>query len=316
MDGSDLMRVSLPLTLFIIVVTTLLYFWPRPIPVLLERIRKRVQIIDIVNVSHDVKRFRLSIGAGTQLGLPVGKHISLFAPNPKECLDSGKWNGKEDPDKGRAEIDRRYTPITGNETIGYVDLVIKMYRPGKFKMADGTEVTWENGGKMTQFLDSRKPGDYVELNGPTGIYEYLGKGMFKLPGRTATVRKVGMLTGGAGITPMLQLLKSAMSDPNDTCRFTMLYANKSEDDILCRDLLEELARGSGGRFKLHFTLDFPPAGWKHKAGFITQDMIKELFPDPSDNPLMLMCGPPAMVEHACKKNLEALKYPKSSIVAW
>lgn len=315
MDGTDLLRVSLPVTVFIIVVTTLLYFWPRPPPVLLERVRKRVQIIDIVNVSHDVKRFRLSLGAGVQLGLPVGKHISIFAPNPKECLESGKWNGKEDPDRGRAEIDRRYTPITGNETMGYVDLVIKMYRPGKFKMADGKEVTWENGGKMTQFLDNRQPGDYIEINGPTGVYEYLGKGTFKLPAQAVTVKRVGMLVGGAGITPFLQVLKAALRDSNDTCRFTMLYANKSEDDILCRETLEDLAKNSGGRFRLHYTLDSAPVGWKHKTGFVTQDMIRELFPEPSNNPLMLMCGPPPMVD-ACKKTLEALKYPKSSTLAW
>lgn len=48
--------------------------------------------------------------------------------------------------------------------------------------------------------------------------------------------------------------------------------------------------------------------------FITADMIKEVLPPPGDDTLVLMCGPPPMIEFACKKNLEALGYPKTSMV--
>ena len=30
-----------------------------------------------------------------------------------------------------------------------------------------------------------------------------------------------------------------------------------------------------GRFKLYYTLDFPPANWQGKTGFITEQMIKD-----------------------------------------
>lgn len=318
MDSSDALRVGIPLAAFAVGVSLLLYFWPRPPKVFLERGEKRkAQILDIVELSHDTKRFRLSLGSKTTLlGLPVGKHLALCLPNPEKCLKSGSWNGKEDPDKGKPDVDRKYTPVTGNETPGYVDLVIKIYRPGVVKMPDGKEVKWEDGGKCSLFLDSKKPGDYVDVIGPLGVNEYLGRGMFKLPGRTITVKQVGMLAGGTGITPMLQVVQASFRDASDTTVFSLIYANKTEDDILCRDLLDDLARNSKGRFKLFYTLDFPPPNWKGKTGFITEQMIKECLPPVSDDALVLMCGPPPMVEYACKKNLEALGFDKKQMVAF
>mmetsp|Transcript_30076 Transcript_30076/g.44973 ORF Transcript_30076/g.44973 Transcript_30076/m.44973 type:complete len:265 (-) Transcript_30076:12-806(-) len=217
----------------------------------LNKERQKVQILDIKELSHDTKRFRLSLGGEQMiLGLPVGKHLVLYVPNPAQCMSSGNWNGKPDPDKGKQEIERKYTPVTGNDTPGYVDLVVKIYRPGKVCMPDGKEVTWEDGGKASLFLDQKKVGDHLEIKGPVGANQYLGKGHFKLPGRSVTVKEVGMLAGGTGLTPMLQVVTAALRDPGDTCKFTLLYANKTEDDILCRDLLEEAAAASGGGFKV------------------------------------------------------------------
>jgi len=249
------------------------------------------------------------------LGLPTGKHIVAYAPNPEKCVGADKrWNGRPDADRGQREIERKYTPVTGDETPGYVDLVVKIYRPGNVKMPDGKEMNWEDGGKYGLFLDGKKPGDYLEISGPVGVHEYQGKGKFKHMGKIKEVSEVGMLAGGTGLTPMMQVVQTALRDPADTCKFTLLYANKTEDDILCRDMLQELEASSKGRFKVHYTLDFPPAGWTGKTGFITQDMIKECLPPVSANPLMLMCGPPPMVQYACKQNLEALGYDKQSFM--
>lgn len=315
MDSADALRVGIPLAAFCVGVSVLLWYWPWPAKVFLNRERKKGEIIDIVELSPDTKRFRVSLGSkNTILGLPVGKHIVLYAPNPKKALDSGTWNGKPDTDKGKVEIDRKYTPTTGNEAPGYVDLVIKVYRPGTVKMPDGKEIKWEDGGKMGLFLDKKKVGDCIEIMGPIGVNEYLGQGIFKLPGRTVTVKNVGMLAGGTGLTPMLQVVQAALRDPKDTCKFSLVYANKTENDILCREMLDDLVKSGKGRFKLTYTLDFPPSAWQHKKGFITAEMIKECLPPPGGDTLVLMCGPPPMIEFACKKNLETLSYPKNSLV--
>jgi len=143
-----------------------------------------------------------------------------------------------------------------------------------------------------------------------------GRGTFKSPGKTVTVKNVGMMAGGSGLTPMLQVVQAALRDSGDTCTFSLLYANKTVDDVLCREMLSDLAEQSNGRFKVYFTLDFPPDYWQGKTGFISQDMIKECLPAPSQDTLILMCGPPPMIEFACKKNLEALGYEKEAMIAF
>jgi NAD(P)H-flavin reductase len=308
----DVARLAVPLAAVAGILGLVCYFWPRQVKTLLDKTRKRVQVIEVVQISHDTKKIRLSTGGkNVRLGLPIGKHICLFAPNPKKCLDSGKWNGKDDPDKGEVEIKRNYTPTPRDEK-GFVEIVAKVYRPGTVKMPDGRETVWEDGGKMSLHLDSLKVGDWMDLDGPIGHIQYLGKGKFKVPGQTRETKHVGMMAGGTGITPMLQVVAAALDDPSDQTRFSLIYANKTEDDILVKDLLEEYEQRSNGRFKLHYTLDFPPAVWTHKKGFITADMIKECLPPPSHDTMVFMCGPPPMVEFACKKNLEALGYEKSS----
>jgi cytochrome-b5 reductase len=50
------------------------------------------------------------------------------------------------------------------------------------------------------------------------------------------------------------------------------------------------------------------AGWTQSVGNISADLIKEhLFP-PSPETLVLLCGPPAMIDSACKPNLDKLGY--------
>jgi cytochrome-b5 reductase len=50
------------------------------------------------------------------------------------------------------------------------------------------------------------------------------------------------------------------------------------------------------------------AGWKYSTGFISAKMISEhLFP-PSPDTLVLMCGPPPMINFACVPNLDKLGY--------
>jgi cytochrome-b5 reductase len=288
----------------------LLYLWRNRKRVFLEKKRKAIMVKAVEQLSHDTKLIRLCLGTrNTLLGLPVGKHIKIFCPNPTHRAATGLWNGRQDEEK-KPEIERKYTPCSGDETPGHVDLVIKVYRPGITKMPDGKEVTWTDGGKMSLYLDSKKPGDYIEIDGPLGANEYFGQGKFKLPGRTLDVDHVCMMAGGTGVTPMLQVIQASLQDAQDKTRFTLLYANKTESDILCRDLLEDAQRRSNGRVSIHYTLDFPPSGWQQHIGFITKEMIAKLFPSPDAKPLILMCGPPPMVKFACQQNLEALGYDK------
>merc|ERR1712146_740242 len=131
-----------------------------------------------------------------------------------------------------------------------------------------------------------------------------------------TCKHLGMMAGGTGITPMLQIVAAIMKDPKDSTQVSLLYANQTEDDILVRDLLEGLCKQYPDRFKVWYTVDRPQPDWGYSTGFITSDMIAEHLPPPGDDTTMVMCGPPPMIKFACQANLDKLGYNKERSLVW
>ncbi|XP_022083644.1 NADH-cytochrome b5 reductase 3-like isoform X1 [Acanthaster planci] len=248
------------------------------------------ELVDKEIVSHDTRRFRFALPSKDHiLGLPVGQHIYLT------CRIDGKL------------VIRPYTPVSSDEDKGFMDLVIKVY----FK---NVHPKFPEGGKMSQYLDNMAIGDAIDVRGPNGLLVYDGCGKFsiradkKSPPETRNAKKIGMIAGGTGITPMLQLARQVLKDPADKSQLWLLFANQTEKDILLRPELEEISQEHGDRFKLWYTLDRPEEGWKYSSGFVSEDMIRDHMPPPSSDTIILMCGPPPMINFACLPNLEKLGY--------
>lgn len=275
----------------------------------LDKTRQEVVLGERVNLSHDTVRFRFNLPKSAPvLGLPIGKHFKVFAPNMKGVKD-GEWNGREDSEAGEKEIERKYTPTSSDDDIGHVDLVIKVYKGGVIDR-------FPDGGKMSQYLDTLKVGDKVTITGPVGMNEYKGRGTFMIGRKELTCKHLGMMAGGTGITPMLQVITAILKDKADTTKISLLYANQTENDILVRDMLDSLAKEHPSRFKVWYTLDRPPEGWAFSTGFITDTMIKEHLPAADADSLVLMCGPPPMVKFACQQNLDKLGFSKAQQVCF
>lgn len=119
---------------------------------------------------------------------------------------------------------------------------------------------------MTQYLESLKIGEPIEIRGPSGRLQYLGHGQFSIkklrkdPPVILHAKKVGLIAGGVGITPILQLVRHITKDPTDETECALLFANQTEDDILVRKELEEVVAKHPDRFKLWYTLDRPSDG--------------------------------------------------------
>ncbi|CRK93693.1 CLUMA_CG007221, isoform A [Clunio marinus] len=249
-------------------------------------------LIEKEEISHDTRRFRFGLESKDHiLGLPVGQHIHL----------SATINGEL--------VIRSYTPVTSDDDHGFVDLVIKVYRRN-------VHPKFPDGGKMTQYLDEMKIGDTIAFRGPSGKLQYLGNGKFSIkklrkdPPQIVSVKKVNMIAGGSGITPMLQLVNEVLKRSGDDTQLAMLYANQSEQDILLRDDLDVLAAKHQEQFKVWYTVDRASSQWKFSVGFVNDEMIKgNLFP-PSPDTITLMCGPPPMINFACLPSLEKLNYDK------
>ncbi|KAH9896241.1 cytochrome B5 [Xylariomycetidae sp. FL2044] len=182
------------------------------------------------------------------------------------------------------QVTRSYTPVSNNADLGVLELVIKCYPNGLL-----------TGG----YLEKLQVGDEVQFRGPKGGMRY----------RRGLARKIGMLAGGSGITPMYQLIRAVCEDDRDTTEISLVYANRTEDDILLRDELDTFARRYPKNFKVYYMLDNPPAGWTQGSGFVTKDVMAERFPAPDPSAKVMICGPPGMVG-AAKKALVDLGFEK------
>ncbi|PKY00360.1 cytochrome b5 [Aspergillus campestris IBT 28561] len=186
-------------------------------------------------------------------------------------------------------VSRSYTPTSNNLDLGTLELVIKCYPDGLLT------------GK---YLANLEVGDKVLFRGPKGAMRYK-KGLCK---------KIGMIAGGTGITPMYQLIRAICENDRDTTEIHLIYANRSEEDILLREELEEFASSYPNTLKIWYMLDHPPQDWKYGKGYVTKDVMRQILPAPSPESRIMLCGPPGMV-NASKKGLAELGYQAPGSVA-
>jgi len=238
------------------------------------------------DVNHNTMLFRFELPSPDMtVGLPVGMHLLLRAE-----------------DANGAPFSRAYTPVSSDDEKGYFDLIVKIYPEGK----------------MGQYLKKLPVGSTIEAKGPMGEIRYHGQGRFSIMRKNQkthtkyeqklTVRRLGLIAGGSGITPMLQLMRAITKDPKDTTEVSLIYGNVEEKDILLREELDRMAE-QHKNVKVFYTLDRPPANWKYGSGFVTAEMMKEHLPPPADDTLILCCGPPMMIK-SLERNLAALDYPE------
>ncbi|KAF3453669.1 hypothetical protein FNV43_RR04110 [Rhamnella rubrinervis] len=213
---------------------------------------------DTARVSHNSQLFRFSFDPTAKLGLHVASCILTRAVLGQDA--EGKPN----------YVVRPYTPISDPDVKGYFDLLIKVYPDGK----------------MSQHFASLKPGDVVEVKGPIEKLKY-----------TPNMKKhIGMIAGGTGITPMVQLIEAIMKNPDDKTQVSLLFANVTPDDILLKQKLDIL-EASHPNLKIFYTVDKPTNNWKGGKGLISKDMAEKGLPGPGEDTLILVCGPPGLMKH-------------------
>lgn len=138
---------------------------------------------------------------------------------------------------------------------GYFDLLIKSYPTGN----------------ISKYISNLKIGETIKVKGPKGQMTYY-------PG---LVRAFGMIAGGTGITPMLQIIRAILMSEEDNTKINLIFANVGSEDILLKDELDELVmkekENGRERLQVYYVLNNPPEAWKDGVGFVTADMIKVSF---------------------------------------
>lgn len=164
------------------------------------------------------------------------------------------------------------------------------------------------GGLMSNWLpDNLHPGDTIKVMEPMGT--------FTTEFNKDKKRHVIMFAGGSGITPMLSIIKSILTQEPESI-VSLIYANRNIDSIIFKDKLNKLETDYQGRLHVIHILDDAPMNWQGLSGLLNHEMLKKLFeriPDwGTDQTTYLMCGPEGMMKNV-ETLLSAQDIPKNRI---
>jgi propane monooxygenase reductase subunit len=184
------------------------------------------------------------------------------------------------------EVTRSFSMAnTSSREDGRLEFVIKVYPDGIF----------------SSFLDDTlRIGDRLDLTGPFGVFTL----------RDAPDRDIVFVGGGAGLAPILALLRS-MAERGIDRKGVFYYGARSARDLCFTDELKALEEKLP-HFRFVPALSEPGDGtdWAGEIGFIT-DVLKRQETD-LRRAHAYLCGPPPMVE-AAMPLLEQLGVPEKHI---
>lgn len=227
-------------------------------------------LTQVLPYNDDSKVFEFGLPTGTSLELPTCACLLV-------CLPHNDTSGNP--------IVRPYTPISNNDMTGKFQLLIKSYP----------------GGNVSSFIHGMKIGQTLKFK----HIKFNIKEQYPFGKKT-----ISMISGGTGITPMLQALHMLLTTAGDDTQIVLLNGNKAMGDILMKERLFYYASQYGNRFKLvnivGATPDDKPEGWNDvpanvvaETGWIDETKIKKYCHAPSADTSVFVCGLPALYKVLC-----------------
>lgn len=165
----------------------------------------------------------------------------------------------------------------------------------------------ENGLMSNWLPDNLKKGNKIKIMEPMG--------QFTTEYNKDKKRHVVMFAGGSGITPMMSIIKSMLTQEPESI-VSLMYCNRDIDSIIFKNELDKWETKYEGRLHVIHALDTAPMNWQGYSGLLNHEMLTRLFERIPDwgiaNTTYLMCGPEGMM-----KNVESLLHlrniPKEKI---
>ena len=135
--------------------------------------------------------------------------------------------------------------------------------------------------------------ELIELTNTKKIIANQVAGDFVLP-KNLKIPLV-FIAGGVGIAPFRSMIRYII-DKNLSTDIILLYTNRSQDDILFKDIFQKAEQnGVKTIYNLTDTQNIP-AGWQGSSGYITAEKIQTLIPD-FKNRTYYLSGPQLMVQN-------------------
>lgn len=290
----------------------------------------RCCVENISSITHDSRVYSLRLPAGSYLNVPTGHHLAIRA------------------DVDGEEVERSYTPVCSLTDTGVhrhplpasaagttepstegeaLDLLIKLYPDGK----------------MSRYLAALKKGDEVWVSDPEGTFDATTK--------LSQATDFLLLAAGTGFTPMVKVVRDALSSELASREQSLsssssggaasasqerrdhqqpagagktaklLFANKTEKDILWKEELLQFSKATQGRFEAVHVLSEADESWDGLRGRISETLIKTHLSAPlansSSSPqsrrtLVCICGPTGFTA-AMSNYLMDMDYPTDLI---
>ena len=165
-------------------------------------------------------------------------------------------------------LKKSYSPVSHPATVGTFDLLVKSYAP-------------QPGGGVGHAICNLVEGD--SLVGKLKS-ERLVHGS---PVISRRWDRIGLVAGGTGVAPLVQLIRICLDDPDDDTQIRLLSVNRNEEDILMKEELDRLAREYPEQFSVSYSLTGKNVrdDWDGFRGRGSVDMIRQSLPPPSSSSL-------------------------------
>lgn len=98
---------------------------------------------------------------------------------------------------------------------------------------------------------------------------------------------------------MFQALRNVLDNPEDKTRVSLIFANKTESDILMKKELDALASQHPDRFTTTYVVNNNKNLDKSLTkGYVTKEILSKVLPAQleGNDVKVLVCGPPAMLD--------------------
>lgn len=157
----------------------------------------------------------------------------------------------------------------------------------------------KNSGPFSAFLHQLNVGSSVNIDGPYGVFT-----------REISEQNVVypvFIAGGIGITPFIRQIDHLVKIDHE---FTLLYANKTESDIVLLSEFIELTNVNP-KMELVNVLSSQP-DYIGEKGLITAELVRKYLGEKLGKSTFFVCGPKSMLK-AVRKELKKLDVPKDKV---
>jgi predicted ferric reductase len=157
-------------------------------------------------------------------------------------------------------------------------------------------------GDFTSTMGLTEKGDRVSVHAPFGRFSYVFH---------PEEKNLVFIAGGIGITPLMSMLRH-MKDTRDRRSVMLLYASRTQSDIVFRQELSEIEKGEFPALKTVHVLSRAPEDWSGEKGYIDKGKIEKYCGPQAGDKSFYVCGPPGMLS-AVLEALKDLRVPDSRI---